>query len=243
MVNFIVCEDNERMNKVVNDLIDRIMMRNKIPYKKHNFFDYDKSFEDLVKSKRANKIYILDIEAKSASGLDMARVIRKRDMDSIIIFLSSKEELIYTISKLDLMFLSFISKYDLCLEKLERTIDKALKIVGKKQALVLKDNGTLYNIPYEDILYVVRDTVDRKCVIKTEYIEFKIGKSLADIKKLLNDNFIYCHRSHIVNTKNIVTVDKKNRIITFVNKDIVDVMNEDFKKEIDKYILAEDIKC
>ena len=243
MVNFIVCEDNERMNKIINDVIERMMMRNKIPYKKHNFFDYDNKFEEIIKIKKANKIYILDIEVKSASGLDMARIIRKNDMDSIIIFLSSREELAYTVSKLDLMFLSFISKYDLCLEKLERTIDKALKIVGKKQSLVIKDNGTLFNIPYDDILFILRDTVDRKCVIKTEYGEFKVGKPLADIKKLLDDNFIYCHRSHIVNTKNIITVDKKNRIITFVNNDVVDVMNEEFKKEIDSYILAEVISC
>ena len=34
-----------------------------------------------------NRIYLLDIETKSASGIDMARIIRKNDLDSIIIFI------------------------------------------------------------------------------------------------------------------------------------------------------------
>ena len=38
MVSFIICEDNKKMNENVVNIVDKIMMKNKMSYKKYIFF-------------------------------------------------------------------------------------------------------------------------------------------------------------------------------------------------------------
>lgn len=232
MVSFIVCEDNQIMNKNIVNRIDMVMMKNKIPYKKYVYEDYNKSFMKLIDSKLPNKIYILDIETPSASGIDVVRKIRENDLNSIIIFLTAHDELGYTILKQEFMFLAFICKFDDYLGKLEKAIKKALKVVGQKRVLSFSDHGVIYNLPFDDITYITRDSVDRKCIIKTDYSEFKVSKSLTELFEQLNDNFKFSHRACIVNMERIRVIDKRNKIITFDNKETIDLMNDEFKKEV-----------
>ena len=86
MINFIVVDDIAKFVDIVSNVITKVMMKNKFMYKTHCFNEYDDSFFDVMNSNLSNKIYILDIETKEASGIDVARKIRKFDVDSIIIF-------------------------------------------------------------------------------------------------------------------------------------------------------------
>ena len=132
MVNFIICDDNTEVTTQIKNFISDYMMKNSIEYKTHVFNDYDDKFMKLMNQKLPFKIYILDIEVPSRSGIDIARTIRNNDSDSIIIFLTGHEELGMTILKDEIMCLSFINKFDNCDAKMERTITKALKMLNKK---------------------------------------------------------------------------------------------------------------
>ena len=87
------------------------MMKNNLSYKVHLYSDYNKSFIKMINQNLSNKIYILDIETPSESGINMARKIREKDIDSIIIFLTSHYELGPALLDEELMFLTFVSKY------------------------------------------------------------------------------------------------------------------------------------
>lgn len=232
MISFVICDDNKKINESITGVVDRVMMKNQVPYKTYVYFDYDSKFMPIIQKKIPNKVYILDIETPSASGIDVVRRIRETDMDSIIIFLTSHDELGYTILKQEFMFLSFICKFDNYEEKLESAIKKALKLSGQKRVLSLNDHGTVYNIPHDDILYITRDSVDRKCIIKTDYSEFKVNKTLTELLEELGDTFRLSHRACIVNMERVRVVNKKKRIITFNNGDTTDLMNDDFKREV-----------
>ena len=84
MINFIVVDDFKEITKKVENIINKIMMNNKIEYKVHIFYDYNSEFKKIVNEPLTNKIYFLDIETNSASGIDIARLIRKNDLESII---------------------------------------------------------------------------------------------------------------------------------------------------------------
>ena len=55
-----------------------------------------------LKSKVPFRIYILDIETPSRSGIDVAREIRNKDLESVIIFLTGHDELGHIILNNDL---------------------------------------------------------------------------------------------------------------------------------------------
>lgn len=233
MINFIICDDNKKINENINKIVDKVMMKTKLEYHKHNFLDYNKEFFKVMKQKMSNKIYILDIETPSASGIDVVRKIREKDIDSLIIFLTSHDELGYTILKSEFMFLSFICKFDDYEKKLTASIKKAIRIVGEKQSLRLTDHSVVYTIPLSDILYLYRDSVDRKTIIKTDYSEFRVNKPLSELIQLLNGSFKHSHRSCIVNMDRIISVDKKNNVIMFDGGETIDMVNSDFKKELE----------
>lgn len=232
MINFIICDDDSKYLKLVKDIVDKYMMRNQLDYKTHMFSDYDNDFMKIVMSKLSFKIYILDIETKTRSGIDVARIIRQKDIDSIIIFLTGHEELGNVVIKDDFMFLSFINKFDNCEKRLVKSLYKALKVLKIRPQIRFKDNGVSYTLALDDILYITRDSVDRKCIIKTDDLEFKVGKTLSSMLDLLGVNFIQTHRSCIVNTTRIIAVNKAKKIITFDNGQTIDLLSDKYIKEL-----------
>ena len=143
MINFIVCDDIVKDNKKIKNVISKYMMKNKLEYKTHIFSDYNDEFIEIVKKKLPFKIYILDIETPTRSGIDIARIIRHKDVDSVLIFVTGHEELSNVVMKHDFVFLSFINKFDNGEERLTKAIDKALKMFKIRQTIRFKDNGII----------------------------------------------------------------------------------------------------
>lgn len=232
MINFIVVDDNHEIIKIVENIITKFMMNESIEYKINIFDDYDHKFNKVMNSKMPNKIYILDIETKSASGIDIARQIRKNDIDSVIIFVTAHEELGSVIIKESLMVLTFICKFDDFENKLRNAVDNSLKIVGNKKTIRFNDYNSIYTIPIKDILYITRDSIERKSIIKTDYTIYKVSKPLVELKKLSGGELIQTHRACLVNKKRISKIDKTKRIITFDDGSTIDLLSENYKKEM-----------
>ena len=132
MINFIVCDNNKHILENVVKTIDNIMMKNNIAYKTFPFLEYNKHFESKVNAKKANTIYILDIHVNQTSGIDIARKIREKDQQAIIIFLSRYHQLVETIITQDIMPLTFISKYKDYQKRLYKVIDNACLLYTSK---------------------------------------------------------------------------------------------------------------
>ena len=234
MINFIICDDNKAIRNNVVNVIDKVMMKNQLMYKNHIYEDYDDNFYKIVKSKKSCKIYVLDIETKTSSGIDAARAIREKDVDSIIIFLTSHDELGYTVLKGEFLFLSFICKFDDYENKLKISIKKALDVLGQKNVIRFEDQGALYTIPANDILYITRDSIERKCIVNTEYAQFKINKTLIEMLEMVDGRFKQSHRACIINMDRVRVIDHHKKQIIFDNATKTDLLSINFKKEVGK---------
>lgn len=232
VINFIVADDIKYFIDEVSDVINGIMMKNTFEYKIHTFDDYNLDFKKVIKNSMPNKIYILDIETKSASGLDMARMIRRDDVNSVIIFLTAHDELSSVVSKDQLMVLTFICKFDDFKNNVKSAISKSLKVIGKNTVIKFKDYSTVYTIDVDDILYVTRDSVDRKCAIKTKYTTYKVNKSLTEIKEMCSNKLIQTHRGCLVNQDRIVKIDKKKNEISLDNGEVITLVSINYMKEL-----------
>lgn len=232
MLNIIICDDNKRDLERVTRLIDKFMKINKYEYKKYIYSDYNDDFIKLIKTKIPFRIYILDIETPSRSGIDIAREIRSKDLDSVIIFLTGHDELGRLILQNDLMFLSFVNKFDNLDKRLNDVMHKAMDLVKIKRVIKIEDGLNTYVIDLNDILYISKDTFERRTTIKTDYSEYRVRKSLSQLKTMLDDRFIQTHRACIVNKNRISRVDYSNRIIYFDNNDSIDLLSNKYKKEM-----------
>ena len=93
MINFIIVDDLNFWVDCVSDKINKVLFNSNLNYKTYKFNDYNKDFFDIVLTNLENKVYILDIETENGNGIDIARKIRSKDVDSVIIFLTIHEEL------------------------------------------------------------------------------------------------------------------------------------------------------
>lgn len=232
MLNVIICDDNEKDRNNAVKVVKEFMSKNKNKYELHVFNDYNKNFYDIIQRKIPFKIYLLDIETPTRSGIDVAREIRRKDVDSVIIFLTAHEELGNIVLKNDLMFLSFINKFDDFEKRLNNTLKKSLELLKQKNVIKFMDRNILYTININDILYITKDSFERKTIIKTDYSEFRVNKTLADIIAMLDNRFIQTHRACYINLDRKVKIDKTSRTITFDNGEVIDLLSDKYRKEV-----------
>lgn len=232
MIEFVVCDDNLETVKKVSNIITKVMMKNNYEYKIMKYYDYDNNFLNLISN--STRIYILDIETPSRSGIDIARMIRKKSLESIIIFITGHEELGPLLLREEIHFLSFINKFDNCEKRLENSINKALELLKTKQFISIENKSIIYSILISDILYIVKDKITRNSIIVTPNRKYYTKKCLQELKNILDDRFLYSHRSCIVNTYRIHMIDKKNCIIVFDNEEEISLLSKSYKKGLYK---------
>ena len=230
MVNVIICDDNKKdLNNVVA-CVKEFMLKYDVEYNLHLYDDYNEKFTEIIYSKIPFKIYLLDIETPSDSGIDIAREIRVKDVDSIIMFLTCHDELGNAVLKNDLLFLSFINKFDNMKVRLNKSLKKALELLKHKNIIKFTDRSVTYTLNIDDILYITKESNERKTIIKTDYTEFKVNKSLSEVIKMLDNRFIQTHRACFINDSRRVCINKKDKIIVFDNGEKIDLLSDKYKR-------------
>ncbi len=234
MLNFVICDDEEVVRKKIKKIISTIMMPTETDYKNHEFTDYNKDFEKIINQELGQKIYILDIEMGSKSGLDAARLIREKDWQAIIIILTAHYELAYEAIKSKLMLLDYISKFNNYEKNLKDSLKLGIKIFESNPTLNFKFNRIFNRIPLNEILYIVKNESERKITIKTFSGVYSSTMTLSDVKKNLSLDFHHTHRACIVNYSNVKAFDFKNNVIIFKNKVKINLLSKNYKREVKK---------
>lgn len=232
MLEFIICDDNKFFLDKIERLLNQIMIKKNIEYVIKKFNDYDKKFLKYIENNDRKKIYILDIDVPSCSGISISRKIRKNDYESVIIFFTGHEELGNLLLRKDIMFLSFINKFEDFDNRLRMNVEKALIISKRKPYLEIIDQKVIYNISLEKILYITRDSIERKIMIYTDSSLYKMNKSLTEIKNQLDDNFIQTHRACIINKNRAERIDLKKKYIRFDNGIEINLVSNNYKNGV-----------
>jgi len=236
MINFIICDDEKEITNIVKNIITKVMFKTNIEYKTHIFNSYDKEFNNIINSNIENKIYILDIEVKDQSGIEIAKKIRIKDWNSIILVLTAHFELESIAYKSKILLFDFISKFDLYDKEIYNTINICVNKLINSDKLTIKSDRKLEQIDFDNILYITFNSYDRKLKIVTKSKEYELYSSLKQIKEKLKGNFIYTHRSCIVNVANIKTLDTANRIIIFNNGVKTDLLSRRYTKVVKEHV-------
>lgn len=236
MIEFVVVEDNKEMNKIICDEVHKSVIKTKYDYHVHTFFDYDREFNKILDQENSQKVYILDIETPSNDGVTIGRKIRDKDLNSIIIYITSHDEFGSVLLRDEIMFLTFVNKNNSDYkDHLNRALNTAVKRINFKQAIRFETKYALYTIPLSDVLYITKND-DQQIVIYTTFNSTTAYLTLNNVMTMLDERFAYSHRSCIVNMENIIKVNKKLHIITFKDKTQTRLMNDNFKKIYSEYI-------
>ena len=233
MINFIICDDNEfflmEIYKVVNDFC----LNKRINFEIHVFKNYDNNFFDIVRQELDNKVYILDIETPSGNGIDVAKKIRNKDLNSFLIFISSyTAKYINQVVSSDTMFIGYISKRKNYHEELLKKLKKIFKLGFQKNIIRFKDQGIIYTFDMRNIIYIEADSKKRRSIIHTQSGKTEVRLTLKKLMQVLDYRFEYSHRSCIINHEQVFYIDTIVKIIKFKNGATINLLSDSFIKKI-----------
>jgi len=240
MINFVIYEDEEYFYKLYKEVIHRFMGNTNDQYKIHYYEEYSEEMMEFIKNLVGQNIFILDIEVKRKSGLDLAREIRtfKKTMNDQIVIATAHQDLVENAFHKKLLMVDFISKFDSLEERLILCFREIYEIFNENKYLSFRQDGEIIRIPYNDILFIEKDKSEDCLNIETINDCVKYNGSIAKIEeKLKGDRRFYkCHRSCIVNTFKITKINGSIPEIRFKEK-VTNCLSRDKKKELENICL------
>lgn len=77
--------------------------------------------------------------------------------------------------------------------------------------------GRKVSVDYDEIFFFETSRNIHKVILHAKDRQIEFYGAIKELTSILDDNFVRCHRSFLVNKNNIKEVDAKNRIIYFNN--------------------------
>ena len=210
MLNFVICDDNLAVLNRLAKMLDSIFINNgidaEIGLKSSNASNVISYIND-------NKVdvLILDINLNSEiNGCDIADMVRKKNKDVYIIF--STGHLEYALIAYKYKTFDYLPK-PIVEERLEETILRLMDDIKLTPSKFIKLNNNKTIINQDEINYIKKDGM--KLVFCTNNRTYETYSSFNKIQDCLPENFVRCHKSYMVNVKNISDINSNKNTIVF----------------------------
>ncbi|MBR4765893.1 MAG: response regulator transcription factor [Clostridia bacterium] len=167
--------------------------------------NYEETLSAMNMTDTAYDIIFIDVVLGNESGIPLAMIAKSRFPDARIIFDSADArlcELIYV----EMQPYAFVNK-PFNAEIIYHHIDNVNDTVnGADKSLELFSNRQRYSIALKRITFIESDR--NKVTVHFGSESITVISTLKEIETQLNDNFIKCHKSFIVNLAYIVSVEQ-----------------------------------
>lgn len=223
MITIGICDDEEIFRDQVKNILESYFKKEKIEYK---IYEYN-SAEQFMKSKVKIDILLLDIEMKEMNGIQLKNWLEKK-AEIRILFLTSHSEVWEEAFGKNVY--GFLRK-PIEIENLIKYIKRILKNMQEEKNIIIDGIEKGYIIPVEEIMYFKASKKYSYVVTKEEIF---CEKGLIELEKDLKGNFFFrCHKSYLVNLRNIRKIEDK---IYMKNGEKIPVSREK-KKELKEVYL------
>ena len=162
--------------------------------------------EDLIDSKHIFEFIFLDYNMEGINGLETARVLRKKGINSAIVFLTGYPEFVY--DAFEVFPFRFLKK-PLDEGRLYKALDDYFESLEGNSPILLKVDRDTVCVQTRDILYLEAD--NKKCYVNLFGKRLHIAKTMVSVENLLSKStFCKVHKSFIVNLVNVNSYNKES---------------------------------
>lgn len=197
MFNVVICDDSKYDIEQVRNALDVYSKKKHINFNINEFSNPEMLLYEIEDGKIAD-IFILDVEMPNMDGFELADRIRKHTETSIIIFLTSHDEMASMGYKSKA--LRYVIKFNLERD-IEEALDNAVSEISNTddKTITLHRYNDYWRIPYSDIICITR--ISRQLVITTRLLgEITDNRGIKEFFDMLDDNrFLFIDRSCFVN--------------------------------------------
>ena len=234
MLPVYICDDEEKMRKILSDEIARQILIGGHDMQTVLCTGDPEELLDMARQKQKRGIYFLDVDLKQKrserDGFWVGREIRKFDPRGFIIYITSFRDLAFKTFQYHVDALDYIVKDDIL--KMLPAIRDCLRVIAKRMLeemdaetsaapyFTVKMADSLRHIPLAEIICFETSPRTHRILLYTESERLDFIGKLSEIEEQAGNNFIRCHRAFLVNREKIRSVDLKNNEITMQNGQI-----------------------
>ena len=186
-----ICDDEKPMQTILENLLDEFGRLRNIDISIDKF---DNGHDLLrVLNEKEYEIVFMDHQMQDIDGMETSRLIRSRNNDCVIIFVSAFPEV--AVDSYEVNAFRFIVK-PINKEKLFKAIDDHLRSIDYDNLLILNTNDGKWKIKMSDIIYA--EAKGKHTIVRTTQKSFEINIHMKKIEdKLPSEKFCRCQRAYI----------------------------------------------
>jgi two-component system response regulator AgrA len=214
MINLVVIENDIKINK---EIIDYIKMLVLLDNNKLKLTLTTNSLNEVLNyCKNSRNIYTIYIYLSDNVNLNFLIELRQLDpLGNIIVIYKEENYNVFFEKKLELLDVINSNSKEVTIrikDAVKYTINFRESIVNQERLIIRKCDDEIVVFDIDNIMFFESSLTKHKIWIQTYNRKYEIYGSLkAKIK--LSDYFFYCHKSFVVNVRNIRSFNKKTREI------------------------------
>lgn len=235
MYHAAICEDEKDIAAYIEKTLAAEFAKHNIQVEFDIFYNGNKLLDMIAEHYHFDMVF-MDIEMPEIDGISICKKIRQTNEDSLVVFISNKDELVF--STFEVQPFRFVRKshYDSLLPDLVNALDTELARRNPSNIQIVEPRSKdIFSFDVNKIHYV--EAQGKNCLIHNSKDITEIKISLSEIEELLVDyEFIKPHRSYLVNYKYISSIKKNN--LELVNNELIPISRnrvEEVKHEFIKY--------
>ena len=225
MLNIFVCEDNDMQRQIIVQIIQNTILIEELDMQLVLDAGDPYVLLEKVKTSQNTGIYFLDIDLNSnMNGMKLAQQIRLFDPRGFIVFITAHSELSYMTFQYRVEAMDFVLKdnpaeakvkiRECLLHAMERY---TLQTNKTHKVYTIEVGGRKISVDYDDIIFFETSRNIHKIILHAKDRQIEFTSTMKELTSALDDNFVRCHRSFLINKNCIKEVDAKNRIVHFTN--------------------------
>ncbi len=226
MLPIIICEDNTEMLNRIQKIVSDILLIEDLDAQLYNTYTSSDALLSVLSSIPTPTLYLLDIEFPGETdGFTLARHIRTHDSRGFIAFITTHENWSPLAFKHRLEAMDYIWKdspenisvriKECILEAYERYTSKSNKNAPN---LIVKNPLGHRIVPIDSIYAVTTCEKPHTLRIYTDTSILETRQSLSQIHSELGNSFWQCHKSCIIASNRLESIDKRSKLIYLNNK-------------------------
>ena len=225
MLDIFVCEDQAAQRQAIVQMIQNTILIEELDMQLVLDTEDPYVLLETVSNSQNTGIYFLDIDLNSTmNGMKLAQQIRLSDPRGFIIFITAHSELSFMTFQYRVEAMDFVLKdnpgemkvkiKECLVSALERYTLQTSKI---HKVYTIETGGRKISIDYNDIFFFETSSNIHKVILHAKDRQIEFNGTMKELAGALDDNFVRCHRSFLVNKNNIKEADAKKRMIYFNN--------------------------
>ena len=198
MYQILICDDELNILDKILEKVKTQFDKEKINAEYLSISDSRQLMEHL--EKKHVDILFLDIDMPYFTGMDIAGFINKNRLNTMIIFVTSHDALVY--QTFEYRPFGFIRKSYID-EEIEPLVKRIVaELDDRKEEIMVTKGQEIIRIPIKDVNFV--EASGNYLNIRTDKEEIKIRETMTGIEQeLKSKGFIRCHKGYLVNSKYI----------------------------------------